>query len=123
MGPGPGRMPMMGGPGPGNHQMSGPPNRPVTNRPLFPSAAQNPPNQQQSIPKPTFPAYSDEGGPPGEGRSLSPPRQPVPLERPGASQKIVHPDDDVSLEEIRSRRNEYSNMYMRPMMGGPNMNI
>merc|ERR1719309_801394 len=112
MGPGPG-MPMMG------NQMSGPPQRPVTNRPLFPSAAQNAPNQQ-SIPKPTFPAYSDEGGPPGESRSLSPPTQPaVPLERPGASQKIVHPDNDVSLEEIRSRRREYSNMNM----GGPNMNM
>lgn len=80
-------------------------------RPLFPSAVATSASQQ----KPTFPAYSNAtiSAPPTVGASSTstnvndtqkPPTIP---QAAGTASKIIHPPEDVSLEELRARKQQY----------------
>uniref|UniRef100_A0A1B6C7Q2 BED-type domain-containing protein n=1 Tax=Clastoptera arizonana TaxID=38151 RepID=A0A1B6C7Q2_9HEMI len=141
MGPG---MPMMGpgGPpmGPGGPGLPPPPNS-QQNKPLFPSAAAmqattssasspvgtdfKPTISQASIGpvKPTFPAYSNNSSSTTVSTSTSTSTsssdtQKVPLiNTVGASSKIIHPQEDISLEEIRSRLPKYA--PPKPVIASP----
>jgi hypothetical protein len=99
------------------HMMGGPP------RPLFPAVATSVGNQ----PKPTFPAYSNAtiSAPPTTNLGASSsstsssttntnstatnqePPKPSTVPATGTASKIMHPAEDVSLEEIRARRPQY----------------
>lgn len=122
MGPMP---PYMGGPGMPMmppHMMSAAP------RPLFPAAAGAVPSAQQQ--KPTFPAYSSSAtisAPPTTNNSSGGPNAP-PTAPPGAegtaskpliaptntASKIMHPPEDVSLEELRARHPRYQRKLIPP---------
>uniref|UniRef100_A0A8D8UY74 BUB3-interacting and GLEBS motif-containing protein ZNF207 n=1 Tax=Cacopsylla melanoneura TaxID=428564 RepID=A0A8D8UY74_9HEMI len=98
----PGMMPPMGGP-PGG-------------KPLFPSAANmsNAAHSSTSGPtigpvKPTFPAYSNGAG---EHKIAL-------INTVSASCKIVHPPEDVSLEEHRARNEKYKRKQQTPVQRGP----
>ncbi|KAM3962638.1 LOW QUALITY PROTEIN: bub3 interacting GLEBS and Zinc finger domain protein [Aphomia sociella] len=91
-------------------------------RPLFPASSIS-----VSTPsKPTFPAYSNAtisppttstaaGSEPKENGEVKPPANACPLvTATGAGARIVHPPEDVSLEEIRARTPRY-----RPRGGTP----
>ncbi|XP_065898451.1 BUB3-interacting and GLEBS motif-containing protein ZNF207-like [Dysidea avara] len=72
------------------------------NKPLFPSAApqtssEGPSNGDGT--KPTFPAYQQLEG------ANNPNMQRVPATGPGT--KLMHPEEDVSMEEIRARHSSY----------------
>jgi len=67
-------------------QPTGPNGQPV--RPMFPSAA-------GSSSKPTFPAYGDD-------------KKPVLIATTSATTKIIHPPEDISLEEHRARNPKYA---------------
>lgn len=91
---GPGGMQMMQ-----PHMMGGPPPRP-----LFPAAATSMPSvsmlqQQQQQAKPTFPAYSNA--------TISAPPTTNTVAATNPSSKIMHPADDLSLEELRARKPKY----------------
>lgn len=90
-------------------------------RPLFPATATMPQvaamNQQQ---KPTFPAYSNAtiSAPPttnlgnpssttassNNNETQKPPTIP---QNTGTASKIIHPPEDISLEELKARRPQY----------------
>ncbi|XP_034831713.1 BUB3-interacting and GLEBS motif-containing protein ZNF207-like isoform X1 [Maniola hyperantus] len=85
-------------------------------RPLFPAASvpTSTPN------KPTFPAYSNAtiSAPPTTSSTSSDPKENGEVKPPaanacplvtatGAGSKIIHPPEDVSLEEIRARSSKY----------------
>lgn len=80
-------------------------------RPLFPSAVPTSASQQ----KPTFPAYSNAtiSAPPTVGSSststnVSDNQKPATIpQASGTASKIIHPPEDVSLEELRARRPQY----------------
>ncbi|CAN8007499.1 unnamed protein product, partial [Ixodes pacificus] len=122
MGPGgmhPGAMPMMGGLLPPQPQVA-----PAPAKPLFPAAQARVPPQAvttsappAAAPKPTFPAYSTSSpGTPSETSSgtskavvSAPPdiKKPTLIASAGASSRIVHPEEDISLEERRLRLPPY----------------
>lgn len=108
--------------------MTSAPSTPPVTKPLFPSAAmpQSKPNISSSIsapPKPTFPAYSSpntsihSGGP---QRSIisAPPTIKKPESSSGMSVKLVHPDEDISLEEKRAQLQRYKSSSMSKPSGG-----
>lgn len=80
-------------------------------RPLFPAAVATSASQQ----KPTFPAYSNAtiSAPPTVGASststnVSDAQKPPTIpQASGTASKIIHPPEDVSLEELRSRKQQY----------------
>ena len=84
-------------------------------RPLFPAAAVQSPAMNQQ--KPTFPAYSNAtiSAPPktNTGNSTSsnstdtqkPPT--IPQQNTGTASKIMHPTNDLSLEELKAKRPQY----------------
>lgn len=87
-------------------------------RPLFPAAAAAAavPSSAMGQPKPTFPAYSNAtiSAPPTVSNSSSttsssdtqkPPT--IPQNNSAVTQKIMHPSEDLSLEEIKARRPQY----------------
>lgn len=99
---------------------------PLPPRPLFPSASQpgpmasrappRPPNPTQPSnpngPRPTFPAYQQQPTqqpPPSElPRLPAVPDRPVSKVTPvGPNCKLMHPEDDISLEEVRSKLEKY----------------
>lgn len=83
----------------------------MAQRPLFPAAVATSAMSQQ---KPTFPAYSNAtiSAPPTVGASSTsttsdaqkPPTIP---QSAGTASKIMHPPEDVSLEELRARKPRY----------------
>ncbi|ODN00452.1 hypothetical protein Ocin01_06227 [Orchesella cincta] len=91
---------------------------PITNATIsagFKPAGQMPPTTAAAAPRPTFPAY---GGHSANSPSLSnsvsgmkdsKPSTPLaPLvTTPGAGSKIIHPPEDISLEQIRARLPKY----------------
>lgn len=131
----PGAMPMMGGMmphqppvmqgGPPRATISAPPTPPA--KPLFPAAqavaASTSTTGSPSAMKPTFPAYSTATSTSTSTASLdtatststskavvsAPPdiKKPNLITTTGASSKIVHPEEDVSLEERRLRLPQY----------------
>uniref|UniRef100_A0A0A9W9A1 BED-type domain-containing protein n=1 Tax=Lygus hesperus TaxID=30085 RepID=A0A0A9W9A1_LYGHE len=110
---------------PGMGMMPGgnmPPNVPaphLQNKPLFPSAAaiastasattsnSSAATSNSSIGpvKPTFPAYSS-GGSSGSSSSISDQKVPL-INSVGGSSKIIHPPEDISLEEWKSKQPKY----------------
>ena len=80
-------------------------------RPLFPSVVPTSASQQ----KPTFPAYSNAtiSAPPTVGASststnVSDTQKPATIpQASGTASKIIHPPEDVSLEEMRARKQQY----------------
>ncbi|CRK93359.1 CLUMA_CG006900, isoform A [Clunio marinus] len=83
----------------------------IGHRPLFPSAVATSAAQQ----KPTFPAYSNAtiSAPPTVQTSTTsthvsdtqkPPTIP---QTSGTATKIIHPPEDISLEEMRARKSQY----------------
>ncbi|XP_054268400.1 BUB3-interacting and GLEBS motif-containing protein ZNF207 isoform X1 [Macrosteles quadrilineatus] len=126
MGPGMGMM-GPGAPLPGAPPMGPPPSQ--QNKPLFPSAAAMASSTSSSTPvgadfkpitsqsnigpvKPTFPAYSNSSSSTTNSTSNSTPTNPEPskvtlINTVGASSKIIHPQEDISLEEFRSRLPKY----------------
>lgn len=87
-------------------------------RPLFPTAAVPQMGQQQ---KPTFPAYSNIsnatisappttnlGNSTSQGSTSSDSQKPPTIpQNTGPASKIMHPPEDISLEEIRARKPQY----------------
>lgn len=81
-------------------------------RPLFPSAVATSAMSQQ---KPTFPAYSNAtiSAPPTVGASststnVSDTQKPPTIpQSAGTASKIIHPPEDISLEELRARKPQY----------------
>uniref|UniRef100_A0A1L8DD90 Putative zinc finger protein 207-like isoform x1 n=1 Tax=Nyssomyia neivai TaxID=330878 RepID=A0A1L8DD90_9DIPT len=113
MNPGAG-MPMM------NPHMLGAPGRP-----LFPSASHPGSAMTSSMPaKPTFPAYSNAtiSAPPTtntSGNVSTPPvsdayKAPNTIPASGTTSKIMHPPEDLSLEELRARKSKYERKVMMP---------
>merc|ERR1712106_1137883 len=82
-------------------QPTGPNGQPAP-RLLFPSAQPGPSPSPQGA-KPTFPAYSGASGS-GEG---APEKKPQLIATTGSSSKIIHPPEDISLEEMRAEMSKY----------------
>lgn len=94
-------MPLM----PPHAMMSGPP------RPLFPAGAVVS-SAVQSQAKPTFPAYSNAtiSAPPttnNSGSGIPTDSQKSLITTTGTTSKIMHPPEDLSLEELRARKPKY----------------
>lgn len=77
------------------------------NKPLFPSAAamaqNNPSGLSTAVMKPTFPAYSSNAS----SSTNSEPATVALINTVGPSSKIIHPPEDISLEEHRARMPKY----------------
>ncbi|XP_046894082.1 BUB3-interacting and GLEBS motif-containing protein ZNF207-like isoform X1 [Hypomesus transpacificus] len=114
---------------------SAPPAQPAVTKPLFPSAGQS----QQAVPgsdfklhsgpttpsepsKPTFPAYTQASatvGSPSPGGIVSKPPStvtsgPATLTTSSATSKLIHPDEDISLEELRAQLPRYQRNIPQP---------
>ncbi|KAH8038017.1 hypothetical protein HPB51_020537 [Rhipicephalus microplus] len=118
-------MPMMGGLMPPPHPAP-PPQPPVTQappKPLFP-AAQAVATATTTATKPTFPAYSTSSPSSTTGSSTptsttvvsAPPdiKKPALVVPAGASSKIIHPEEDISLEEKRMKLPQYQTAESSP---------
>uniref|UniRef100_I3J1K1 Zinc finger protein 207 n=1 Tax=Oreochromis niloticus TaxID=8128 RepID=I3J1K1_ORENI len=105
---------------------AGPSVQPDVTKPLFPSAGQSqqtvsgsphtPPSTTSDLAKPTFPAYSQSStglASPNTGSSTvsKPPStvtsKPATLTISSATSKLIHPDEDISLEEFRAQLSQY----------------
>ncbi|XP_062874671.1 BUB3-interacting and GLEBS motif-containing protein ZNF207a [Trichomycterus rosablanca] len=92
-------------------------------QPLFPSATQaqqcvsvapmGPSSSSSAAPKATFPAYSQPvPSTAGAGSSVTKPATPITskpaiLTTTSATSKLIHPDEDISLEELRAQLPRY----------------
>nr|CAG4649535.1 EOG090X0A5X [Scapholeberis mucronata]SVE93767.1 EOG090X0A5X [Scapholeberis mucronata] len=79
----------------------------TTSKPLF--APSNSPSSSNSVSKPAFAAYSSGGAGAGAtivGESTVPKKSGVIATQAGSS-KIMHPEEDLSLEELRARCHRY----------------
>ncbi|XP_026868114.1 BUB3-interacting and GLEBS motif-containing protein ZNF207b [Electrophorus electricus] len=107
---------------------AGPAAQSTATKPLFPSAVQaqqtvsGPPSTSSETPKPTFPAYtqpSASSSPSGPASSTvaKPPAtvasKPAALATGSATSKLIHPDEDVSLEERRAQLPRYQRLIPR----------
>merc|ERR1719204_2397070 len=82
-------------------QYSGPPTGPGGSRLVgFPGTA--PSTVTSQGPRPTFPAYGNTPQPQQEE-----PKKPALIATTGSSSKIIHPPEDISLEEIRADMPQY----------------
>ncbi|KAG7504801.1 BUB3-interacting and GLEBS motif-containing ZNF207-like isoform X1 [Solea senegalensis] len=100
--------------------------QPDVTKPLFPSAGQSqqtesgslhpPPSTSSDLAKPTFPAYTQVTAAvvsPNAGSSAvsKPPcamtSKPATLTTTSATSKLIHPDEDLSLEELRAQLPRY----------------
>lgn len=100
--------------------------QPDVTKPLFPSAGQSqqtvsgsphtPPSTTSDLSKPTFPAYTQATAAlasPNAGSSTvsKPPStvtsKPATLTTSSATSKLIHPDEDISLEELRAQLSQY----------------
>ncbi|RUS74400.1 hypothetical protein EGW08_017835 [Elysia chlorotica] len=103
-------MPPMGGP---MNQMPRPPMM-GPNRPLFPAAAQSAASSTMSSSGPTFPAAASvmsNTATVGSGSSSATITGAATIKKPestsGLTSKLIHPDEDISLEEIRANMPKY----------------
>ncbi|KAF3852264.1 hypothetical protein F7725_005619 [Dissostichus mawsoni] len=110
--------------------------QPAISKPLFPSAAQaqqstsgvpasNPHSAASSDPpKATFPAYtqpsvssSTSSSNPSSGAVAKPPAtvatKPATLTTTSATSKLIHPDEDISLEEMKAQLPRYQRLTAR----------
>ncbi|XP_067315602.1 BUB3-interacting and GLEBS motif-containing protein ZNF207b isoform X2 [Pseudorasbora parva] len=100
----------------------------VASKPLFPSAVQaqqtvsGPSSTTSDSPKVTFPAYTQPSSTPSVAASPStvakPPAtvtsKPATLTTLSATSKLMHPDEDISLEERRAQLPRYQRLIPRP---------
>ncbi|XP_028841278.1 BUB3-interacting and GLEBS motif-containing protein ZNF207a isoform X2 [Denticeps clupeoides] len=98
---------------------AGPAAQPAVTKPLFPSAGQasagsaSSPAATSEPAKPTFPAYTQCSAPSSSssGTVSKPPAtvtsKPATLTTTSATSKLIHPDEDISLEERRSQLPRY----------------
>uniref|UniRef100_A0A8D3AMH7 Zinc finger protein 207 n=1 Tax=Scophthalmus maximus TaxID=52904 RepID=A0A8D3AMH7_SCOMX len=106
--------------------VSAPAAQPDVTKPLFPSAGQGPPTLPPStssdLSKPTFPAYTQATASlasPNTGNSTvsKPPStmtsKPATLTTSSATSKLIHPDEDISLEELRAQLPRYQRSIHR----------
>nr|CAG4636370.1 EOG090X0A5X [Eubosmina coregoni]SVE69949.1 EOG090X0A5X [Eubosmina coregoni] len=78
-----------------------------TSKPLFPSSGSSPSSSSSSTSKPAFAAYSSTGaGATIVGESTVPKKSGIIATQAGST-KIMHPEEDLSLEELRARRPRY----------------
>ncbi|KAI9523360.1 hypothetical protein NQZ68_028384 [Dissostichus eleginoides] len=105
-----------------------PPAQPGLSKPLFPIAGQSqqsgsphPPSSSSDPSKPTFLAYSQApvaALSPGSSTLSKPPStvtsKPATLTTSSATSKLIHPDEDVSLEELRAQLPRYQRSISRP---------
>jgi len=103
-----GVVPAQAGPVQYTGQPTGPNGQPAP-RLLFPSAQPGPSPSPQGA-KPTFPAYSGasssgEGSAPAAASSAD--KKPQLIATTGSSSKIIHPPEDISLEEMRAEMAKY----------------
>lgn len=96
-------------------------------RPLFPAAATSV-NNVVSQAKPTFPAYSNAtiSAPPttnmpGSNTTGEAPKSTL-ITATGTTSKIIHPPEDISLEEIRARRPKYCKQIAMAVAAAINFN-
>ncbi|GAA6229582.1 BUB3-interacting and GLEBS motif-containing protein ZNF207-like isoform X1 [Lates japonicus] len=106
--------------------------QPDVTKPLFPSAGQSqqtvsgspppPPSTSSDLSKPTFPAYTQASAAvasPNAGSSTvsKPPStvtsKPATLTTSSATSKLIHPDEDISLEELRAQLPRYQRCIPR----------
>lgn len=102
-------------------------------RPLFPAAAVH----SQAVmgqQKPTFPAYSNAtiSAPPttnlgnssstGSTSASDSQKPPTIPQNPGTASKIMHPPEDISLEEIRARKHQYRSVNRSSASSTPTSN-
>ncbi|AWP18816.1 putative BUB3-interacting and GLEBS motif-containing protein ZNF207-like [Scophthalmus maximus] len=112
--------------------VSAPAAQPDVTKPLFPSAGQSqqtvpgsphpPPSTSSDLSKPTFPAYTQATASlasPNTGNSTvsKPPStmtsKPATLTTSSATSKLIHPDEDISLEELRAQLPRYQRSIHR----------
>ncbi|KTF73375.1 hypothetical protein cypCar_00046784, partial [Cyprinus carpio] len=100
----------------------------AASKPLFPSAVQaqqtvsGPSSTTSDSPKVTFPAYTQPSSAPSVAASSStvakPPAtvtsKPATLTTLSATSKLMHPDEDISLEERRAQLPRYQRLIPRP---------
>ncbi|XP_050968863.1 BUB3-interacting and GLEBS motif-containing protein ZNF207b isoform X2 [Labeo rohita] len=100
----------------------------AASKPLFPSAVQaqqtvsGPSSTTSDSPKVTFPAYTQPSSTPSVAASSStvakPPAtvtsKPATLTTLSATSKLMHPDEDISLEERRAQLPRYQRLIPRP---------
>uniref|UniRef100_A0A8C1XTF3 Zinc finger protein 207, b n=1 Tax=Cyprinus carpio TaxID=7962 RepID=A0A8C1XTF3_CYPCA len=100
----------------------------ASSKPLFPSSAQaqqtvsGPSSTTSDSPKVTFPAYTQPSSTPPVAASSStvakPPAtvtsKPATLTTLSATSKLMHPDEDISLEERRAQLPRYQRLIPRP---------
>uniref|UniRef100_A0A672QNE1 BUB3-interacting and GLEBS motif-containing protein ZNF207-like n=1 Tax=Sinocyclocheilus grahami TaxID=75366 RepID=A0A672QNE1_SINGR len=100
----------------------------ASSKPLFPSSAQaqqtvsGPSSTTSDSPKVTFPAYTQPSSTPSVAASSStvakPPAtvtsKPATLTTLSATSKLMHPDEDISLEERRAQLPRYQRLIPRP---------
>uniref|UniRef100_A0A8C1XW34 Zinc finger protein 207, b n=1 Tax=Cyprinus carpio TaxID=7962 RepID=A0A8C1XW34_CYPCA len=100
----------------------------TASKPLFPSAVQaqqtvsGPSSTTSDSPKVTFPAYTQPSSTPPVAASSStvakPPAtvtsKPATLTTLSATSKLMHPDEDISLEERRAQLPRYQRLIPRP---------
>ncbi|XP_039680738.1 BUB3-interacting and GLEBS motif-containing protein ZNF207-like isoform X1 [Perca fluviatilis] len=108
-----------------------PSGQPDVTKPLFPIAGQSlqsgsphPPSSTSSDPsKPTFPAYTQAtvavaSTNAGSSTVSKPPStvtsKPATLTTSSATSKLIHPDEDISLEELRAQLQRYQLSILRP---------
>ncbi|XP_059204663.1 BUB3-interacting and GLEBS motif-containing protein ZNF207a isoform X2 [Centropristis striata] len=104
--------------------------QPDVTKPLFPIAGQSqqsgpphaPPSSSSDPSKPTFPAYTQDAvavASPNAGTSTvsKPPStvtsKPATLTTSSATSKLIHPDEDISLEELRAQLPRYQRCIAR----------
>ncbi|KAG7335177.1 hypothetical protein KOW79_001773 [Hemibagrus wyckioides] len=91
--------------------------QPAVTKPLFPSAGQAVPGAAaattSAAPKATFPAYSQPApSAASAGSTVAKPATPITskpatLTTTSATSKLIHPDEDISLEELRAQLPRY----------------
>ncbi|BFZ03695.1 hypothetical protein BsWGS_06734 [Bradybaena similaris] len=103
---------------------------PLPNRPLFPAAAQSsasstPP--QMGPPRPMFPAAAAVVAPNAGGGNTATITGAPTIKKPesssGLTSKLVHPDEDISLEELRASMPKYKKAAPMHEMMMPNNNV
>jgi len=108
---------------------------PGQNRPLFPAAGQptGPPSLAPVGPdfrptgpttsggpvRPTFPAYSSQAGMSGSSTISAAPTIKKPESSSGLTIKLIHPDEDISLEEVRANSAKFRSMLHSNGGGDP----
>merc|ERR1719394_300831 len=88
---------------------AGQPAGPPSMQPVGPDFRPTGPSTSTGPVRPTFPAYSSQAGMPGGPSSTisAAPTIKKPESSSGLTIKLIHPDEDISLEEFRASKPKY----------------